>query len=90
MRMRQCMDTYRAQKQRRRGKNAVYDETDRLYPEFVKQFSIAADTINWSSFSRNPQRHPAYQNMQKAVEGTEALLAKQEEALPPEVMRAAR
>lgn len=84
LRMRKCMDSYRAQKQRRRGTNPVYDETDRLYPEFLKQFSIAADTVDFSRISLyDPQVHPAFATMRKAVTGTELLLAKQEEALPP-------
>ena len=82
LRMRQCMDTYRAQKRRRCGKNPVYAETDRLYPEFLKQFSIAADTVDFDRISLyDPQVHPAFMNMRKAVTGTELLLAKQEEAL---------
>lgn len=88
LRMRQCMDTYRSQKRRRHGKKSVYDETDRLYPEFVKQFTLAAETVDFSRIRLyDPQVHPAFATMRKAVAGTEELLARQEEALPPEVLQ---
>lgn len=82
VRMKRCMEQYQEQKSRR-GSGGAYAETDRLFPQFMKQYALAAETINWDREDlHKPHAVPAYDNMAKALDGMEALLAGQEAAVP--------
>ncbi|MBQ8921239.1 MAG: hypothetical protein IJ060_03640 [Oscillospiraceae bacterium] len=86
--MKEAMQTYSRQKNRRaeiKDKTEikpVFDRIDRLYRSFLKQFYIAANTINWNRTSiYSVGSHPAISNLRTAAEGMEILLNEHEKTI---------
>jgi len=88
LQMKEAMRTFKKQKKRRseiRDKTEiqpVFERIDRLYLSFLKQFYLAADTINWNNTDiYRISSHPAIPNLQKAAKSMEILLQEHEKTL---------
>lgn len=88
LQMKEAMRTFKKQKRRRseiRDKTEiqpVFDKIDRLYLSFLKQFYLAADTVNWDNTDiYRISSHPAIPNLKKAAKGMEILLQEHEKTL---------
>ncbi len=86
--MKQHMQTYQNQKKRRSEikdtteLKPVFQKIDRLYASFLKQFYLAADTVNWDRIdAARLEKHPGVANMRKAENGMGILLSEHEKTL---------